>query len=186
MIFEVVITTVDLKKNPHIAPMGITKKNDLIVLKPFKPSLSLDNILNSKTAVLNVIDDVRVFAGCVTGRKKFNLKPLELNIGFRLEHSVSYSLLSLIKFIDDDSRPQLIMKEEKTWQNNTFAGLNRAQAAVIEGAILVSRLNILPLEKIMSEMNYLNIAIAKTAGPIEEEAWSWLEEAVKKHKQKNV
>jgi uncharacterized protein len=56
--------------------------------------------------------------------------------------------------------------------------LNRAQAAVIEGAVLVSRLHMLPAEKIASEMAYLQIAIDKTAGSEEREAWSWLREAV--------
>jgi hypothetical protein len=56
-----------------------------------------------------------------------------------------------------------------------FRGFNRAQAAVVEGAILISRLELLPLEKIEREMAYLAIAVEKTAGPIEQEAWGWLE-----------
>jgi hypothetical protein len=32
----------------------------------------------------------------------------------------------------------------------------------------------LPPEKIDTEMKYLTIAIDKTAGPAEREAWSWL------------
>ena len=46
---------------------------------------------------------------------------------------------------------------------------------MIEGAILISRLGLLPLQKIEREMAYLRIAIDKTAGPIEQEAWGWLE-----------
>jgi hypothetical protein len=40
----------------------------------------------------------------------------------------------------------------------------------------------LPIEKISSEMDYLRIAIEKTAGDIEQEAWSWLVEAVENHR----
>ena len=54
--------------------------------------------------------------------------------------------------------------------------------AVIEAAVLVSRLHMLPPEKIDSEMAYLKIAINKTAGPEEHEAWGWLQEAVAKHR----
>ena len=60
--------------------------------------------------------------------------------------------------------------------HRSFLGFNRAQAAVIEGAILISRLERLPREKIDREMAYLAIAIEKTAGPLEREAWQWLEE----------
>ncbi|MGH9904798.1 MAG: DUF447 family spectrin-like domain-containing protein, partial [Pyrinomonadaceae bacterium] len=53
---------------------------------------------------------------------------------------------------------------------------------VLECAILVSRLHMLPREKIESELNYLTIAIDKTAGPREREAWEWLMEAIAKHR----
>jgi hypothetical protein len=62
--------------------------------------------------------------------------------------------------------------------HSLFRGFNRAQAAVIEGAILVSRLHLLPFEKIETEMAYLSVAVQKTAGPAEQEAWSWLIERV--------
>ena len=185
MIFEVVIVTVDSKNKPHVAPMGVTKKKDSIILKPFKPSQTLDNILTTKIAVLNTVTDVRVFAACITGRKKFDLKPVEGRLGFRLKNTISYTYLKLENFLDNNLRPQLIMKQESTCQVSEFLGLNRAQAAVIEGAILTSRLNIIPIEKILSEMKYLRTAISKTAGPKEKEAWAWLEEAVNLYTTKN-
>ncbi len=45
---------------------------------------------------------------------------------------------------------------------------------MIEAAILISRLEMLPPDKIEREMAYLAIAVEKTAGPREREAWSWL------------
>ena len=63
-----------------------------------------------------------------------------------------------------------------------YIGFNRAQAAVIEGAVLVSRLHMLPASKVDAEMNYLQIAIDKTAGPEEREAWTWLTDAVARHR----
>ena len=61
-----------------------------------------------------------------------------------------------------------------------FTGFNRAQAAVVEGAILVSRLFMLPADKIDREMAYLQIAIDKTAGPDELTAWQWITAAVER------
>jgi uncharacterized protein len=60
-------------------------------------------------------------------------------------------------------------------------GFNRAQAAVIELAVLVSRLHMLPVEKITQEMQYLQIAIDKTAGERELQAWQWLVDCVNNH-----
>ena len=49
---------------------------------------------------------------------------------------------------------------------------------MVEAAILVSRLHMLPEQKIRSELEYLDIAIKKTAGDKERTAWQWLMEKV--------
>jgi hypothetical protein len=53
---------------------------------------------------------------------------------------------------------------------------------VVEAAILVSRLHMLPPEKIEREIAYLQIAIDKTAGPRERQAWAWLMERIAEHR----
>ncbi len=75
MIHEVIVTTKDSKDKIHIAPMGIRWLNDnhnskKIIISPFKPSTTLDNLMITKKAVINFIDDVRVFAGIVTKKKR--------------------------------------------------------------------------------------------------------------------
>jgi hypothetical protein len=50
---------------------------------------------------------------------------------------------------------------------------------VIEAAILVSRLGMLPEDKIRDELRYLQIGIDKTAGERELEAWGWLMDRIK-------
>ena len=62
-----------------------------------------------------------------------------------------------------------------------FEGFNRAKAAVLEAAILVSRLHLLPRAKIEAEIAHLAIAVEKTAGAEETEAWAWLMEAIRAH-----
>jgi hypothetical protein len=47
---------------------------------------------------------------------------------------------------------------------------------VIEAAILVSRVEVPPREKIEKEIAYLQIAVGKTAGAAEQRAWQWLME----------
>jgi uncharacterized protein len=42
---------------------------------------------------------------------------------------------------------------------------------VIEAAILVSRLKMLPRDKVNREIAYLEIAVRKTSSPNQEEAW---------------
>ena len=184
MIFETIITTVDLAGEPHIAPFGVRYEDDLVVISPYKPSTTLDNILATKCAVMNLTDDVRVFAGAVTNRKIGELVSINTALqtnrikGFRLVDCLAHVELALIEVRDDATRPELIMQKMAEFNHKPFTGFNRAQAAVIELAVLVSRLHLLPKHKIMSEIEYLKIAIDKTAGEREIEAWAWLTEAI--------
>jgi hypothetical protein len=69
VIYETVVTTVSAEGVPHVAPMGVRYQDEQVVLMPFKPSATHDNIVATGHAVLNLLTDTRVFAGCVTGRK---------------------------------------------------------------------------------------------------------------------
>ena len=180
-IFETVVTTCSPAGAVHVAPMGVRYVDDRVVLKPFRPSTTLDNILASGMAVLNLLTDVRVFAGCVTGRRAWPTldvhlagEPRAVRLAAALEHVV----LRLDSQDDDSQRPTLRLARLRGERHGAYPGFNRAQAAVIEGAVLVSRLHLLPRAKIESEMAYLQIAIDKTAGPSEHEAWGWLLDAV--------
>jgi hypothetical protein len=177
-IFEAVVTTVSSGGAPHVAPMGVRYRGDGIVLMPFKPSQTHDNIVTTGRAVLNIVGDTRVFAGCVTGRKTWPLLRAERIEGMRLACALRHVELELIERQDDAQRPALRMATVHEATHAPYPGFNRAQAAVIEGAVLVSRLHLLPAEKVRTEMSYLQIAIDKTAGPEEREAWSWLCDAV--------
>jgi hypothetical protein len=186
VIFETVVTTVAADGKPHVAPMGVRYRGEQVVLMPFKPSTTYDNIGATGCAVLNVVTDTRVFAGCVTGRRDWATRPAEKIACVRLDSALSHVELKLAGQIDDAQRPVLQMARVHEVVHANFPGFNRAQAAVIEGAVLVSRLHMLPPQKLDSEMAYLQIAIDKTAGPEEREAWGWLVDAVKRHRDKTA
>jgi hypothetical protein len=181
MIYETIVSSIDAEGNAHVTPFGVRLQQGLVVISPFKPSRTLDNILATKHAVLNMTDDVRNFAGALTGREVGALVPTEKIAGFRLSDVLVHKELKLVNVQDDAVRPQLFLEVVHEAQHQSFQGFNRAQAAVIELAVLVSRLKRLPMEKINQEITYLNIAIEKTAGPREQEAWGWLMEAVTNH-----
>lgn len=182
VIFETVVTTVAPDGKPHVAPMGVRYRGEQVVLMPFRPSATHDNIVATGHAVLNILTDTRVFAGCVTGRRDWPTRPAERVAGIRLACALSHVELRLAERIDAAQRPVLQMARVHEVTHSAFAGFNRAQAAVIEGAVLVSRLHMLPPQKVDSEMTYLQIAIDKTAGVEEREAWGWLIDAVQRHR----
>jgi hypothetical protein len=199
MIQETIVTTQNSSGLAHIAPMGIhvIARDDVyaagqpgadaaiateFIILPFRPSTTLNNLLETKTAVINYCDDVRVFAGCLTGRRDWPLSPAEKISGQVLQCALAHTEVELVRIEDDDTRPKLFCKAVHTANHSPFTGFNRAQYSVLEAAILISRLNMLPLEKIQAEIDYLRIGLEKTAGDRELEAWSWLMAVIEHHK----
>ncbi|CAE6781305.1 hypothetical protein R69658_05263 [Paraburkholderia aspalathi] len=184
MIHETIVTTAACDGRPHIAPMGARYEGEFIILSPFRPSVTLDNIVASRAAVLNFTTDVRIFAGCVTHRATdWPTLAASRVASVRLAESLAHAELELDELRDDKERPVLRMKCVHRENHTPFAGFNRAQAAVVEGAILVSRIFMLPADKVDREMAYLQIAIDKTAGDAERTAWGWLTAAIARHRE---
>jgi hypothetical protein len=177
MIREVIVTTIDERGEPHIAPLGIIEEEAGWIVAPFRPSTTLDNLSSVPLAVVNYVDDARLFAGLVTGRHDWPLETTQRGRPPRLRAALSHAELSVVHVEEHGQRPRFHCRVESRQNHLPFEGFNRAINAVLEGAILITRLKMLPREKIDSEMAYLSIAIGKTAGPREREAWEWLVEA---------
>lgn len=181
VIRESIVITVDAENRPHIAPLGLIEEPGGLIAAPFTPSRTLDNLRARPYLTASVTDDVRVFAGALTGHRDWPLRPAEKIAGFYLDSAHSHRELEVARITEDDLRPRFHCRIVHEAAHAPAPGFNRAQAAVIEAAILASRLHMLPQDKIRAELAYLTIAISKTAGPREEEAWAWLTAKIEAH-----
>ncbi len=177
-IVETIVTTLNRDGSAYIAPLGLIGEGEHWVIAPFTPSRTLDNLRANPFACASHTVDVRLFAGGVTGRKSWPTVPATHIKGARLAQCVSHWELAVDRVVDDEQRPRFVCKLVASESHAPWSGYNRAQAAVIECAVLVTRLHMLPPEKVEAELAYLEIAIAKTAGPLEIEAWGWLKEKI--------
>jgi len=178
-IHEVIVTTISETGEPHSAPMGVSEVNGHFLIQPFKPSATYENLKYHRQCTINYTDDVRVFAGSLTGRRDWPTLPCQQIEGQYLEQALAHTELEIIDFVDGDPRTAFTGKIVNEVTHAPFRGFNRAQSAVIEAAVLTSRLSMLPAEKIQQEISYLTIAIEKTAGERELEAWGWLMAKIK-------
>ena len=181
LIRETIVTTADANGRPHIAPLGIIADGDGWIIAPFRPSATLDNLRAVPFAVANSTDDVRIFAGCLTGRCNW---PVTASLRVpvpRLADALAHAELAVTRVTEDARRPRFHCRVVHRAAHAPFDGFNRAQAAVVEAAILVSRLHLLPREKVETEIAYLDIAVGKTAGVAEQQAWQWLMEKIRAH-----
>ena len=178
MIRETIVTTVDAAGEVHIAPLGLIAAEDDWIIAPFRPSRTLDNLRAVPHAVASHVDDVRVFAGCLTGRRHWPTAATSGPVP-RLKAAIAHWELSVVSVEEHAERPRFRARLTNAASHAPFCGFNRAEAAVVDLAILASRLRMLPREKVADELKYLSIAVEKTAGPREEEAWGWLMEKVR-------
>ncbi|MCB1507108.1 MAG: DUF447 family protein [Hyphomicrobiaceae bacterium] len=180
-IVETIITTRNEEGQVHVAPLGLIKDGDANddtawILAPFRPSRTLDNLISNGFAVANHVDDVRVFANCIMGRRNWPVQRALKGDGGVMTNAAVHWEMQVERLEEDEVRPRFHCRVVHAQTHRPWSGFNRAQAAVIEAAVLATRLHMLPSEKIETELAYLNIAIEKTAGPREAEAWATLME----------
>ncbi|HLK84636.1 MAG TPA: DUF447 domain-containing protein [Xanthobacteraceae bacterium] len=178
MIRETIVTTAGPAGLVHMAPLGLIADGEGWIIAPFRPSKTLDNLRAMPFAVANYTDDVRIFAGCLTGRHEWPTVASDEVPVRRLAGALAHAELAVDRVTEDEERPRFHCRVLRLATHAPFLGFNRAQAAVIEAAILVSRLEMLPRDKIEKEVAYLQIAVGKTAGPAERQAWQWLMERI--------
>lgn len=178
LIRECVITTLSPDGKPHIAPLGLIEEGETWILAPFRPSTTLSNLEATPRVTASFTDDVRVFAGLVTGRRDWPLTEVPGWPAPRLEAALSHAELEVTRVEPDALRPRFHCRVKNLVSHRPYEGMNRAKSAVLEAAILATRLNMLSRAKIENELVYLQIAIDKTAGAAECEAWGWVKEKI--------
>jgi hypothetical protein len=174
MIVESIVTTVAADGAVNCAPMGVEWSDDQIVLKPFLETATYRNVLATRAAVVNVVDDVRIFARAAISNPVYPTVPATVVRGVRLVDCCSWREVE-VRTIDSTpprSRIDTVVVHRGTQRE--FIGFNRARHAVLEAAIYATRLHLLPREFITSELERLQVIVDKTAGPEEHEAMALL------------
>jgi uncharacterized protein len=178
LIREAIVTTVNGVGEAHLAPLGLISEGERWILAPFHPSTTLENLRQAPFAVASFTDDVRVFAGCLTGRRDWPLTRASVVGAPRLAAALAHLELVVVDVRNNELRPRFVCRVAHRAAHAPFQGFNRAQAAVIEGAILVSRLHLMSRAEVEAELARLEIIVGKTAGAAEAEAWGWLKDRV--------
>jgi hypothetical protein len=174
MIVEAIVTTVAADGTVNCAPMGVEWGDDRIVLKPFLDTATYRNVTAVRSAVVNLVDDVRIFARAAISNPVYPTVPAEVVKGVRLADCCSWRELEVRSI--DSTPPRSRIETDVVHRGfvREFIGFNRARHAVLEAAIYATRLHLLPREFITSELERLQVIVDKTASPAEQEAMALL------------
>jgi hypothetical protein len=179
LILEGLVTTLDPDGSPHLAPMGPRVEGDFarFTLRPFPTSNTYKNLVRHPEGVLHVTDDALLLARAAIGAVGVfpPVRPTERVRGVVLADSCRHYEF-VVRSIDASTERVTIEAEVvHLGRTRDFFGFNRAKHAVLEAAILATRLHLLPLAEIAGEFRKLRVIVGKTGGPDEHTAMELLE-----------
>ncbi len=180
VIIESVLTTMDARGVINFAPMGVEWGEEEIVIKPFLETTTFKNLEASRAAVINLTDDVMVFAQGAIANAQFPAVPAAVVRGVVLEAACSWREVEVRALDATPPRARIATRVVHRGVRREFLGFNRARHAVLEAAILATRTHLLPAEQIRADFARLQVIVDKTAGPREREAMALLTDYVRR------
>jgi uncharacterized protein len=179
VIVETIVTTIGEDATVNCAPMGVEWSEDAIVLKPFLETATYRNVLAIGSAVVNITDDVRLFARAAISNPAHPTVPATIVRGVVLADCCSWRELEVRSIDRTPPRSRIETAVVHRGIRREFIGFNRARHAVLEAAIYATRLHILPRTFVESELARLQVIVDKTAGPNEIEAMTLLTDFIR-------
>jgi hypothetical protein len=183
VIVETIVTTVAADGAVNLAPMGVewtpVGDGDAIVLKPFLETATYRNVLATGAAVVNLTDDVRVFARAAIANPEYPTVPAVSVRGVVLADCCSWREVAVRSIDSTPPRSRIETTVVYRGTRRDFVGFNRACHAVLEVAIYATRVHLLPRAFLDSELVRLQTIVDKTAGPHEHEAMALLTDYIR-------
>lgn len=181
ILLEGVVTTDNTDGSCNISPMGpivdwpITR----LRLRPFRSSTTYANLARTGRGVLNVTDDVELIARAAIGRLDRDPPLVALPGGGRyLANACRWYAFQVESLDDSAERTEIDCRVINQGRLRDFFGFNRAKHAVIEAAILATRVDILPENEIRAELHRLTPLVDKTGSHAEQRAFRLITEYV--------
>jgi hypothetical protein len=178
LILEGLVTTLDSLGQPHFAPMGprVDRQVSRLVLRPFQTSATFKNLKRHGAGIFHVTDDVELIARAAVGQL-MEQPPLatvpEMQVP-RLADCCRWFAFRAVALDDAAERTTISCDVVARGRVRDYFGLNRAKHAVLEAAILATRIGILPPQQIAEEMARLAVPVEKTGGQSERRAFEFL------------
>lgn len=190
LVLEGLCVTTDPDGRPHLAAMGpaveererTSGRITRLVLRPFPESTTAANLVRDGAGVFHLSDDVGLLAATVAGGSAAApaLRPATAVAGFVLDDACMAWEFRCHAIDRSAHRMRIDAEVVATHVGRPFLGFNRAAHAVVEAAILVTRLHLLPAAEVHGRMADLAVLVEKTGGVREQEAFALLQDRVGK------
>ena len=176
-IVETVTTTINPDGSVNCAAMGVEWGDETIVIKPYRPTRTLRNLRATGAAVVNLTDDILLFAEAALDDPQPPTRPATAIDGAVLADACSWREVTVDAIDESGPRARVDTHVVGRGVGREFLGFNRARHAVLEASIVASRARRLPAAEIREELDRLQVLVDKTAGQRERDAM----ELVRRH-----
>ncbi|MGF1582745.1 MAG: DUF447 domain-containing protein [Gemmataceae bacterium] len=189
MILEGIVTTLGPDETFNIAPMGPTVDAGMerLLLRPFPTSRTYQNLRQHGEGVFHVTDDVFLLAKAAVGTvaPPPSTVPAEKVRGVLLADACRAYEFRIRSLDDTQQRVHIQADILHTVRFRDFFGFNRAKHAVVEAAILATRVDFLPIGDVRCQYARLRTMVEKTGGEQEHEAFQYLVDYVERAATRN-
>jgi uncharacterized protein len=179
VILEGILTTINADSSVNIAPMGplVDAAMRELVLRPFQTSTSYANLKRTGQGVFHVTDDVELLAHAAVGdvEPRPPLVPAGAIEGWILADCCRWFALRVRTLDDHEPRTRIVADVVDQGRQRDFFGFNRGKHAVLEAAILATRVHLLAAHEIARQMRELSVLVDKTGGQAELRAFRFLD-----------
>lgn len=179
LILEALVTTRQADGSAHLAPMGpqVEANGTRFTLRLFPTSQTYQNLRQHPEGVIHITDDALLLAQAAIGalREMPPLQAAERIRGFVLVDCCRYFEFVVRSWDCRGERHRLTAEVVHSGRGRDWFGFNRAKHAIVEAAILATRLHFLPHADVAAEFAKLRVIVEKTGGPEEHAAMELLE-----------
>jgi uncharacterized protein len=178
LILEGIVTTLNADGSVNLSPMGPEVDDTMrqLVLKPYRSSTTYQNLKRAGAGVFHVTDDVELLAQAAVSTPEPAPEMMASTAveGRILSNACRWYAFGVQSLDDREDRTRIVCEVVDHGSLREFFGFNRAKHAVLEAAILATRIDFLPADHIAAEFERLRPMVDKTGGPAERRAFDFL------------
>jgi hypothetical protein len=163
---------------PNFAPMGLAWGEEEVIVRPFRDTTTYRNLLATNCGVANITDNVLIFVHSALADAQSPHFPARNVRGVVLEDVCYWRELVVNAVGGGGERAEIRCRVVGEGERRHFLGFNRGKNAVIEAAILATRLKFYGEAEVLAALRDYDEIVARTGGEQESAAMRYLRDYV--------
>ena len=180
MIVETIVSTLDETGRPNFAPIGIVWDAEYVTVRPYRDTSTCRNLLATGYGVVNISDDVLAYVQCCLSNAVLPHFPARVVPGIVFDGCCSWREIEVTARNGSEERAELRCRVLYEGRRKDFLGFCRGANAVIEAAILATRLQWCDRNALMQEMARYRTVVEKTGDAAQKRAFQIIDDYVEK------